>query len=86
MNTWIYLGSIIVAGILFALIPENKLRKYLSIFSFKKFGIRKKKRWNALIDDLGNGFQVLSLPFPILNISTRFGSCLRFCALFRAPA
>ena len=33
MNTWIYLGSIIVAGILFALIPENKLRKYLSIFS-----------------------------------------------------
>lgn len=63
MNTWIYLGSIIVAGILFALIPENKLRKYLSIFSFKKFGIRKKKRWNALIDDLGNGFQVLSFLF-----------------------
>lgn len=66
MKSYLYISLVIAVGILLTLIPIKYLRKYTAYFSFKKFGIRKKKRWNALLDDLGNTFLVISFLFCAL--------------------
>lgn len=58
--TWVVIVGV---GVAIAVVPIKDLRKATSIFTFKKFGIRKKKRWNALIDDLGNFFLLLSFVY-----------------------
>lgn len=64
MGMDIYIWFVIVlAAVLFSLIPVRTLRKSTSVFTFKKFGIRGKKRWNALVDDLGNIFLLISFLF-----------------------
>ncbi len=60
---WLTWMVIVGIAVLLSLVPIKDLRKATSIFTFKKFGIRKKKRWNALIDDLGNFFLLISFVF-----------------------